>query len=132
MKESILLHLKKFDDGDGLISKKELDEVMNAPHSMVVLDRLNVDRVFMKALQQMFFKNEDMQIPIKAVMELMLSCRGDCPATVHTVASSISYLATTMMQLERHLVRLMTNNYSVLLSSFQTATTMPHGSHSVR
>merc|ERR1711871_644427 len=107
MKESILLHLKKFDNGDGLISKQELDEVMNSPHSKVVLDHLNVDLVFMTALQQMFFKKDEAQVPIKVVMELMLSCRGDCPATVHTVASSLSYLASTMVKLEKHVVRMM-------------------------
>merc|ERR1711865_1054500 len=99
------------DDGDGMISKTELDKVMNTPHSMVVLDRLNVDRAFLLAQGQMLFKHSETQIPIEAIMELMLSCRGESPATVHTVGTSLSYMTdhlnVTLTRLEEHLMRYM-------------------------
>lgn len=110
LKESIYFHLEKFDDGDGMISKAELGNVMSTPRSKVVLDRLNVDRAFLLAQGQMLFKHAETQIPIHSIMELMLSCRGDSPATVHTVGTSLSYMTetlnVTLTRLETHLVSL--------------------------
>merc|ERR1712039_162350 len=91
LKQSILTHLQKFDDGDGMIAKEELERVMNEPDSRQVLDSLNVDRVFLVALQKMLYIGDRHEVPIRTVMELMLSCRGDSPATVHTIASSITF-----------------------------------------
>jgi len=98
LKETLLTHLSGFDDGDGMITKDELDSVLFAPASRAMLRELKIDRVFMLALQKMFFSTTDdsMTMPIKGVMELMLSCRADSPATVHTIANSLSYLSTRL------------------------------------
>merc|ERR1711933_18065 len=53
LKQSILTFLQKYDDGDGMISQEELESVMNEPEPKAVLASLNVDRVFLLALQKM-------------------------------------------------------------------------------
>jgi len=55
VKEYILMELKRFDNGDGRISKMELDMVMRAPHARAVLDHLKVDRLFLTELQGLLY-----------------------------------------------------------------------------
>jgi len=103
LKDTMLIHLKQFDDGDGMISKEEFDEIMSLPASIELLEDLNVDRVFMLALQKMLYTKSTTEIPIKGIMELMLTCRADTPATVHTIANSLSYLTHRLDQLDKSL-----------------------------
>merc|ERR1711924_201956 len=100
-KESILLDLKKFDDGDGMVTRSELLQVMKDPQSIVVLRGLNVDRLFFIELQQMLFTYEQSTVPIKVIMELLLMCRGDFPVTVQHMASSQAALFWQLDQLEQ-------------------------------
>jgi len=102
LKDTMLVHLKQFDDGDGMISKDEFDEVMSRADSRKLLETLNVDRVFMLALQKMLYTKTSTSIPIRGIMELMLTCRADTPATVHTIANSLSYLTYRLDELDRH------------------------------
>merc|ERR1711998_240327 len=85
VKQSILVELKKFDDGDGEVTKEELDKVMADPHSKAVLHSLNVDRLFLTELQSTLFQKKDSRVPIKGIIELMLMCRKDLPSTVQHV-----------------------------------------------
>lgn len=103
LKETMLIHLKQYDGGDGKISKDQLKEVMSEKSSRELLDHLNIDTVFMLALQKMLYTKHDTLIPIKGVMELMLTCRGDTPATVHTIANCLSYLSSRLDKLDLHL-----------------------------
>lgn len=100
MKESILLLLKECDDGDGMISHPELLKVMFNPQSKAALKQLNVDRLFLMELQKMLFPKPDSVVPIKSVMELMLMCRGDLPASVKSLSSGLSYVSTVLHNFE--------------------------------
>jgi len=100
LKVSMLQHLEKYDDGDGLISKMELEEVMHEPESQAILEELRIDRVFLQAVQRMLYATTA-QIPIKDAMELMLTCRADSPATVHTLAQCLSYLSWKLNSVEQ-------------------------------
>jgi hypothetical protein len=108
VKESILMDLKKFDDGKGNISKHGLMEVMEDPQSKAVLQSLNVDRLFLLQLQAMLFPTPEAQVSIKGVLELMLMCRGDSITTVQTLASGLLYLSGLIQNIERHIIHGMT------------------------
>jgi len=101
VKESILVNLMKFDDGDGMITKDELKHVMDDPTSKVVLKQLNVDRLFLLELQQLLFPTPDTEVHIKGLIELMLMCRGDLPVTVRHLASSQASLLSMIMAVEK-------------------------------
>lgn len=101
VKDSILLQLKRFDNGDGMITKDELDKVMNDSTSREVLQQLNVDRLFSLQLQQVLFPKDDSEVPIKGIMELMLMCRGDLSVTVKHLASSQAAMVSTVNAFEK-------------------------------
>lgn len=87
IKESILVALKKFDDdGNNMVSRTELQHVMGDAQSLATLQSLDVDVLYLLELQNMMFPHEDSQIPMKAVMELILMCRGHLPTTVKHMA----------------------------------------------
>merc|ERR1719478_528303 len=47
MKQSILLDLRKFDNGDGMLTRKELDGVISSPQSRAILHSLQIDELFL-------------------------------------------------------------------------------------
>jgi hypothetical protein len=106
-KETILVNLQKFDDGDGLITKPELQGVMRDPQSKAVLASLNIDRLFFLELQQMLFKEDGDSVPIKTIMELMLMCRGDLPVSVQHMASTQALLIWLLDQFEGRLTSML-------------------------
>lgn len=85
MKDSILVELKQFDnDGNGMISKGELRQVMKSKHALGVLRSIEVDDDCLYELQQMLFynKGDDAEVQIERVMELLLMYRGNLSTTV--------------------------------------------------
>jgi hypothetical protein len=100
VKESILVDLRKFDDGNGMMTHDALVQVMCDPQSKAVLKSLNVDRLFLMELQRMLFPKPGSQVPIKNLMELMLMCRGDLPVTVKALSSGLSYISTIVHKFE--------------------------------
>jgi hypothetical protein len=82
MKDKILHELKQFDDGDGLITEEELNEVMIDPQSVVALERIGVDVSFLQYLQVMTYEDPDAQVPIHDILDQMLTCRQQTPATM--------------------------------------------------
>jgi hypothetical protein len=82
MRQTILLELKKYDDGDGKIDEDELHELMADPNSICVLESLNIDIPFLQELQVMTFQEAGVSFPMKAIIEQMLSCRSDLNFTV--------------------------------------------------
>merc|ERR1719271_2255336 len=65
VKESILLELKKYDDGDGMISHDELNQVLQDPHSQRILCSLDVDRLFLTELETALFHSGGEKVPIR-------------------------------------------------------------------
>jgi hypothetical protein len=100
----MLQHLEKYDNGDGMLSKEEINAVMHTPESKALLKDLNVDRSFMLAMQRMFaVASNDGGIPITGILEMLLACRADNPATVQTIASSLSYMSCKLDELEENM-----------------------------
>jgi len=104
LKESMLSHLARYDDGDGVLSKEEFGKLMCDPRSKMSLRELNVDTVFMSALSSLFFIPGRNEMPLEGVIELMLACRGSDTATVQTIANSISFLTARLDSLDRSFV----------------------------
>ena len=50
-----------------------------------------------------FGKDDQVEMPIAGVIELMLACRGNNAATVHTIAHSLSFLTARLDHLEKDL-----------------------------
>merc|ERR1719247_2867784 len=103
VKQEILADLKQFDGGDGKISQKELLRVMKHPQSKALMKKLNINRLFLMELQRMMFPNEHSQVTIKAVLELMILCRGDNQATVEAIAGGFCFLSQEVMEVKTKL-----------------------------
>merc|ERR1719446_1160193 len=96
MKQELLEDLLEFGGDDGRISLGELFTVMNHPKSKALLKKLSINRLFLFELQKLLFPKPDVTIPIKAVMDLMLLCRGNNKATVHALAGGFCFVAQEM------------------------------------
>merc|ERR1719506_746345 len=103
VKQEILADLKQFDGGDGKISQKELLRVMKHPQSKALMKKLNINRLFLMELQRMMFPHEHSQVTIKAVLELMILCRGDNQATVEAIAGGFCFLSQEIMEVKTKL-----------------------------
>eukprot|EP00812_Abedinium_dasypus_P008902 NODE_262_length_1729_cov_360.223417.p1 GENE.NODE_262_length_1729_cov_360.223417~~NODE_262_length_1729_cov_360.223417.p1 ORF type:complete len:554 (+),score=176.07 NODE_262_length_1729_cov_360.223417:146-1663(+) len=82
LKETVLVVLKKFDvDGNGMISREELHSVLGDGSALCVLRGLQVNVNYLWALSDMLFEMPDAEVPIKAIMDLFLTSRGDLGVT---------------------------------------------------
>jgi len=104
LKDCMWHHLESYDDGDGRISKEEFGMILKDPVSKTILKELKVDLSFMSALSMVFFDEKNTHVPFHAVIELMLACRGDNAATVHTIANSMSFLIGRLNSLEKNIM----------------------------
>mmetsp|Transcript_113929 Transcript_113929/g.317242 ORF Transcript_113929/g.317242 Transcript_113929/m.317242 type:complete len:648 (-) Transcript_113929:112-2055(-) len=87
MRESVLIELKKFDvDGNQMICREELSQLMNDSEAVEVLSSLQIDLNYLAEMQKMLFPFSDSQVSIMCIMEQMLLCRGDLPVTVQHMA----------------------------------------------
>lgn len=92
VKKTILVELKKFDaDGDGLISRKEVSQVLRSKHALQVLRTLDIDAGCVHELMDMLFIHRDTEIPIKRFMELLVTYRGNMPTTVKHMVDMQSF-----------------------------------------
>merc|ERR1719506_2798487 len=104
VKQELLEIITEADGGDGKISHEELGKVMKHPKSVAVLKKLNINRLFLMELQKMMFPKKTSTVPIKAVLELMIMCRGDNTATVETLSGGFCFLASELGDLKTRLV----------------------------
>lgn len=107
MRQTILLELKKYDDGDGFIDEDELNDLMADPASVGVLDSLGIDVNFLQDLQVMTFSEPGVSMDMKGIIEQMLSCRRDLPVSVQhlVMAHKLSHfqMCNTVEQHEERL-----------------------------
>jgi len=100
MKSQIVERLRRFDDGDGLITQIELAKIMQDPHSKKVLRSLNINELFLLQMLKMAYPRPDSAVAFKPLTEIMLMCIGDSPATVETMAGGISYMINEVQELQ--------------------------------
>lgn len=101
VRQELLGELTKFAGDDGKISQEELFEVMNNPKSRALLKRLNINLAYLLELQKMMFARPGQLVSIKAVLQLMVMCRGNMLTTVETMAGgllSVIHEITTMKE----------------------------------
>lgn len=94
VKHSLLKLLHQFDDGDGLLDRAEVDEVLGSKNARRVFRELNVDELFVTELLTTLFRNEESRVSIPAVMRLLLMCRGELTCTVQHMAAGQAFLAS--------------------------------------
>lgn len=82
LKQTILVELMKYDDGDGLIDEDELSELMADPTSVAILMSLGIDVPFLQDLQVMAYQEPGSSMPMRAIIDQMLTCRSDLVITV--------------------------------------------------
>jgi Ca2+-binding EF-hand superfamily protein len=125
MKKNILVELKKFDDGDGMISEEELNELMTEETSVRVLEALGVDINFLQTLQVMTYEVPEIGVPIPELMEQMLMCRQDTPATMkHLILQQeigVWMMAHKLMQLENRMYKNLDTRFEILSDSIRAA-----------
>lgn len=105
MKDSVLRMLKALDtDNSGAITWQELGQVFEDGESLQCLVRLKVDVLYLMELREMIFPRRDSHVSITSIMDLILACRGDRPATVQDVVDGLQFtrwsLTTSMKNLE--------------------------------
>jgi len=105
MKQQVMWKLAQFDDGDGKITLQELEQLLNDPECKTVFRNLNINRLFLMEMQKLMFPTKDSAINFKPLTEMMLSCRGDNPATVETIANGLSYLSEEVKSSQRRVER---------------------------
>merc|ERR1712216_380745 len=91
LQKTVLDELRKFDDGDGLITKDELMKVVRHPGARQVLRSLEVDVNYLKDFGAMLFKEKDTKVPIDDMMQLILDSRGDLPPTVNNIHKALEF-----------------------------------------
>jgi len=96
VKAALVSQLQQIDGGNGLISHEELMAVMTNPQSIALLERLKINQLFLFELQKMMYPSPNSQVSIKRIVQLLLLCRGDCPATVETLASGICFVVNEL------------------------------------
>lgn len=92
MKQAVVADLNQYIGENGKVTKDQLLTIMNTPKSRAVLRKLNINQLFLLELQKAMFSGGNNSVSIKAIIELMLMCRGDNPATVEALASGFSYV----------------------------------------
>jgi hypothetical protein len=104
VKQELLQELQGFADDDGKVSQQNLMSVMKNPQAAAVLKKLNINRIFLMELQKMMFPKADSKVPIKAILELMIMCRGDNVATVEALSGGFCFLEGVMLEVKDQLV----------------------------
>jgi len=132
-KQSILMNLKKFENSEGKITRHALTHVFKDKQAKKVLKSLNIDQLFLTELQQLLFPSPDANVSIRAIMELMLMCRGDLPVTVQHIASAQAALFMSLDKVEHNvkksLEEIMRNEMELLRETSYIASQALHLQH---
>jgi hypothetical protein len=90
------------DDQDGHITQEELSKVINTETGKAVFKKLGINQLFFCQIQEMLFAcNKTAEI--KDVLDTMLLCRSDNPATVETLAGGFCFVAKEMINIQKFL-----------------------------
>jgi len=118
MKQTILLELKKHDDGDGMIDEEEMMDLMADPATVETLTSLGIDVPFLQMLQVMSYSTPDASFPIEVLIEQMLTCRSALSFTVKHMVIQTKLanwnLTSNLERLEAHVEKQMDTRLSKL------------------
>jgi hypothetical protein len=100
MRQELLGDFNKYDDGDGKISKEEFRLIVDTENSKALLKKLTINRLFLLEIADLMFPNEEVQVPIRSILELMIMCRGGNTATVQIISSALCFLSNELGAME--------------------------------
>jgi len=104
IQETIMEELKRCDDGDGKITKREFFAVLNDDTFQDGFRVLNIDKLYLTELQAMMFPaGGDAKVDIQAIMHLVLMCRGGLTCTVEHLGNALASLMCMMNDATNHL-----------------------------
>merc|ERR1712144_183476 len=102
---------------------EELNEVMCNPKSVAVLERIGVDVSFLQTLQVMTYEDPDAQVPIHDILDQMLTCRRQIPATMkHLITQqhlTIWMMSNKILQHEKRIEKHLDIRFETLLDELQ-------------
>jgi hypothetical protein len=105
IKQELLSKLMEIDDGDGRISKEELDRVINGRECKGVLSKLGINRTFLLQLQHATLESsKDKKISIKTTLQMMLLCRSENVATVEALAGGFCFVADYITRMHKQML----------------------------
>lgn len=124
VKQELLEDLRRHDNGDGLISQKELLSVLHDTKAKAVLRKLNISRAFVLELQKLMFTHAGQQVPIRVILQLLVMCRGHEKTTMESMSGGIlcviHELTALRQRLEKDLL-IMQSGKALVLQSEQTS-----------
>lgn len=123
MKETILVELLQFDDdGNGMISKAELEKVMSSRQAIRTLRSIEVDTDCLETLKQMLFWNrpDDAEVHIERIMELLLNYRGSLHVTVKHLVDAQAFTRAFVT----HQIKVQTEQMEGCLSELNSVTAL--------
>jgi len=89
VKQEILSDLRKYEGGSNVISQEELLSVLQKPPTIALMKKLKIDRVYFWEVQKCLFTKPGQTVPIKACLDLMVTCQGNNPTTVEAMAGGM-------------------------------------------
>merc|ERR1712007_419138 len=107
LKDGVLGQLRKCDDGDAMITKKEMEDALFDEVSQGVLQDLGIEVPYLMNAAEMIF-SEVSHVSIETIMELMLSARGSLGVTFSHLSALQIY---TKWALDGHEHRIMSYVY---------------------
>merc|ERR1719453_2741336 len=93
MSKTLLVMLENLDDDhSGHLSQQEMKEVMEEPDAVAVLKDINVDTQHLLDVFDMLYEHEETTLPIPVIMNIVLTLRGQRPATMNDIAKEQNFL----------------------------------------
>jgi hypothetical protein len=103
MQTTIIQQLKVHDNGQGQVSKEDLEHLLRDADAIACLARIHVDIGFLVAMKDVLLMYHDSTIAITSIVDLMLSCRENAASTVYHTANGFAVVEHLLSGLERRL-----------------------------
>jgi len=105
MQKSLLVMLQELDaDGSGQLSKSEVQEVMEIPAAVAIMNDIQVDTQHLLSLTEMLYEDDEDTLSIDVIMKIVLSLRGMRPPTMGDLAKSNNFLLWALeTKMQEHL-----------------------------
>lgn len=95
--------LMEFDvSGMGTISQIDLNRFLNDADVKTILRTMQINRFFLLEMQHLLYPRDDSTVAVTLLVEMMLMCRSDGPATVETLATGFCFLVSELRDSHDH------------------------------
>jgi hypothetical protein len=105
VKQTLAGELLKHDhSGKGVISQEAFMEVVGSADSAAVFRHLKINQGFFCELAGLFYTDINSKVAVKALLELLLLCRGDQNVSVDLLAVVVCFLNQELVDMENRTV----------------------------